>query len=84
MEGGEKRNRNEPSRPGQCRETKDGSTQTDCRIQGHGPRLSKVNLFTLLSLWMEMFPREEERRKKRTAARSVWGQASLKSGITAE
>uniref|UniRef100_A0A3B3BP12 Cytidine and dCMP deaminase domain-containing protein 1 n=2 Tax=Oryzias melastigma TaxID=30732 RepID=A0A3B3BP12_ORYME len=60
MEGGEKRNRNEPSRPGQCRETKDGSTQTDCRIQGHGPRLSKVNLFTLLSLWMEMFPREEE------------------------
>lgn len=34
MEGGEKRNRNEPSRPGQCRETKDGSTQTDCRIQG--------------------------------------------------
>uniref|UniRef100_A0A8C8GGW2 Cytidine and dCMP deaminase domain-containing protein 1 n=1 Tax=Oncorhynchus tshawytscha TaxID=74940 RepID=A0A8C8GGW2_ONCTS len=25
----------------------------------HGPRLSKVNLFTLLSLWMELFPKEE-------------------------
>ncbi|KAM7375071.1 hypothetical protein PAMA_014250 [Pampus argenteus] len=27
--------------------------------QGHGPRLSKVNLFTLLSLWLELFPREQ-------------------------
>lgn len=26
---------------------------------GHDPRLSKVNLFTLLSLWMELFPQEE-------------------------
>lgn len=26
---------------------------------GHGPRLSKVNLFTLLSLWLELFPQEE-------------------------
>uniref|UniRef100_A0A667XKY1 CMP/dCMP-type deaminase domain-containing protein n=1 Tax=Myripristis murdjan TaxID=586833 RepID=A0A667XKY1_9TELE len=26
--------------------------------KGHGPRLSKVNLFTLLSLWMELFPQE--------------------------
>uniref|UniRef100_A0A3P8S5N9 Cytidine and dCMP deaminase domain-containing protein 1 n=1 Tax=Amphiprion percula TaxID=161767 RepID=A0A3P8S5N9_AMPPE len=26
---------------------------------GPGPRLSKVNLFTLLSLWMELFPQEE-------------------------
>uniref|UniRef100_A0A672ZEJ2 Cytidine and dCMP deaminase domain-containing protein 1 n=1 Tax=Sphaeramia orbicularis TaxID=375764 RepID=A0A672ZEJ2_9TELE len=26
---------------------------------GHGPRLSKVNLFTLLSLWMELFPQEQ-------------------------
>lgn len=28
-------------------------------ITGHGPRLSKVNLFTLLSLWMELFPWEQ-------------------------
>lgn len=27
---------------------------------GPGPRLSKVNLFTLLSLWMELFPQEEQ------------------------
>lgn len=27
---------------------------------GHGPRLSKVNLFTLLSLWMELFPQERQ------------------------
>lgn len=26
---------------------------------GHGPRLSEVNLYTLLSLWMEIFPREK-------------------------
>ncbi|RXM31306.1 hypothetical protein EOD39_7124 [Acipenser ruthenus] len=32
------------------------STQTDHSMQGHSPRLSKVNLFTLLSLWMELFP----------------------------
>ncbi|XP_063068211.1 cytidine and dCMP deaminase domain-containing protein 1 isoform X2 [Engraulis encrasicolus] len=25
---------------------------------GHGPRLSKVNLYTLLSLWMELFPQK--------------------------
>ncbi|XP_075706180.1 cytidine and dCMP deaminase domain-containing protein 1 isoform X2 [Rhinoderma darwinii] len=30
-------------------------TQTDS-MQGQVPRLSKVNLFTLLSLWMEVFP----------------------------
>ncbi|XP_034407315.1 cytidine and dCMP deaminase domain-containing protein 1 isoform X2 [Cyclopterus lumpus] len=46
-----------PSEPG--RDTRDGSTQTDSRIQGFGPRLSKVNLFTLLSLWMELFPQEQ-------------------------
>lgn len=27
--------------------------------QGHGPRLSEVNLYTLLSLWMELFPQEQ-------------------------
>lgn len=34
MEGGEKQNRNEPSRSGPCRDMKDGSSQTDCRIRG--------------------------------------------------
>ncbi|TNN53867.1 Cytidine and dCMP deaminase domain-containing protein 1 [Liparis tanakae] len=63
MDTSEMRNRADagPSEPG--RDTRDGSTQTDSRIQGFGPRLSKVNLFTLLSLWMELFPqkqREEE------------------------
>ncbi|XP_068446780.1 cytidine and dCMP deaminase domain-containing protein 1 [Clinocottus analis] len=59
MEGSEMRNRADagPSEPG--RDTRDGSTQTDSRIQGFGPRLSKVNLFTLLSLWMELFPQEQ-------------------------
>ncbi|KAK1876855.1 Cytidine and dCMP deaminase domain containing protein 1 [Dissostichus eleginoides] len=59
MEGTEIRNRTDPdlSMPGQ--DTRESSTQTDCRLQGHGPRLSKVNLFTLLSLWMELFPQEQ-------------------------
>lgn len=26
---------------------------------GHHPRLSEANLFTLLSLWMELFPQEQ-------------------------
>ncbi|XP_054880979.1 cytidine and dCMP deaminase domain-containing protein 1 [Poeciliopsis prolifica] len=52
-------NRTEPVQTGPCRETKDSSSQTDSRIQGHDPRLSKVNLFTLLSLWMEIFPRDQ-------------------------
>ncbi|XP_064413833.1 cytidine and dCMP deaminase domain-containing protein 1 isoform X2 [Latimeria chalumnae] len=37
----------------------DASTQTDSK-QGQCPRLSKVNLFTLLSLWMELFPTKEQ------------------------
>ncbi|XP_073318810.1 cytidine and dCMP deaminase domain-containing protein 1 [Pagrus major] len=59
MEGGDTRNRADPGemRPG--RDTRDSSTQTDSKVQGHGPRLSKVNLFTLLSLWMELFPQEQ-------------------------
>ncbi|XP_028323613.1 cytidine and dCMP deaminase domain-containing protein 1 isoform X2 [Gouania willdenowi] len=44
--------------PGQWKPTRDKSSQTDSRLQGHGPRLSQVNLFTLLSLWMELFPQE--------------------------
>ncbi|KAI5090005.1 cytidine and dCMP deaminase domain-containing protein 1 [Silurus meridionalis] len=42
---------------------KESSTQTEGKVQGHGPRLSKVNLFTLLSLWMELFPRRESQRR---------------------
>ncbi|XP_045913265.1 cytidine and dCMP deaminase domain-containing protein 1 [Micropterus dolomieu] len=59
MEGSDIRNRADPgqSRPG--RDTRESSTQTDSRVQGHGFRLSKVNLFTLLSLWMELFPQEQ-------------------------
>ncbi|KAK2856817.1 hypothetical protein Q5P01_005552 [Channa striata] len=53
------RNRADPGQPGPGRVTKDSGTQTDSRIKGHGPRLSKVNLFTLLSLWMELFPQEQ-------------------------
>ncbi|XP_060050833.1 cytidine and dCMP deaminase domain-containing protein 1 isoform X3 [Erinaceus europaeus] len=38
------------------------STQTGS-MTGQIPRLSKVNLFTLLSLWMELFPAVEAQRK---------------------
>lgn len=58
MEGSDTRNRADPDQVRPGRDTRDSSTQSDCRLQGHGPRLSKVNLFTLLSLWMEMFPQE--------------------------
>ncbi|KAG5261652.1 hypothetical protein AALO_G00286820 [Alosa alosa] len=37
----------------------EASSQTDPKVQGHGPRLSKVNLYTLLSLWMELFPQKK-------------------------
>lgn len=39
------------------------STQTGS-MTGQIPRLSKVNLFTLLSLWMELFPAVEAQRQK--------------------
>uniref|UniRef100_A0A8D0UI69 Cytidine and dCMP deaminase domain-containing protein 1 n=2 Tax=Sus scrofa TaxID=9823 RepID=A0A8D0UI69_PIG len=39
------------------------STQTGS-MTGEIPRLSKVNLFTLLSLWMELFPVVETQRQK--------------------
>ncbi|KAM4860218.1 cytidine and dCMP deaminase domain-containing protein 1 isoform 1-T1 [Thomomys bottae] len=39
------------------------STQTGS-MTGQTPRLSKVNLFTLLSLWMELFPGVEGQREK--------------------
>ncbi|XP_061155037.1 cytidine and dCMP deaminase domain-containing protein 1 [Syngnathus typhle] len=39
--------------------TRDSSSQTISVVQGHGPRLSKINLFSLLSLWLELFPQEQ-------------------------
>ncbi|XP_054648038.1 cytidine and dCMP deaminase domain-containing protein 1 isoform X2 [Dunckerocampus dactyliophorus] len=38
---------------------RDCSSQTISTLQGHGPRLSKINLFSLLSLWLELFPQEQ-------------------------
>ncbi|XP_078415572.1 cytidine and dCMP deaminase domain-containing protein 1 isoform X1 [Cetorhinus maximus] len=40
---------------------KETGTQTECNARGLSPRLSKVNLFTLLSLWMELFPNNEQK-----------------------
>ncbi|XP_044043768.1 cytidine and dCMP deaminase domain-containing protein 1 [Siniperca chuatsi] len=59
MEGSEIRNRADPGQSWPDRDTRDSSTQTDSRVQGHSSRLSKVNMFTLLSLWMELFPQEQ-------------------------
>ncbi|CAL8343364.1 unnamed protein product, partial [Gadus morhua 'NCC'] len=42
----------------EARRTQSRETQTDYRPQGQVPRLCQANLFTLLSLWMERFPRE--------------------------
>ncbi|XP_029458720.1 cytidine and dCMP deaminase domain-containing protein 1 [Rhinatrema bivittatum] len=44
--------------------SKAASTQTNS-MQGQTPRLSKVNLFTLLSLWMELFPPNEHQQLKK-------------------
>uniref|UniRef100_A0A3Q3J338 Cytidine and dCMP deaminase domain-containing protein 1 n=1 Tax=Monopterus albus TaxID=43700 RepID=A0A3Q3J338_MONAL len=55
MEESDLRNRADRGESVPDRDTRDSSTQTD----SHGPRLSKVNLFTLLSLWMELFPQEQ-------------------------
>nr|XP_020447738.1 cytidine and dCMP deaminase domain-containing protein 1 [Monopterus albus]XP_020447739.1 cytidine and dCMP deaminase domain-containing protein 1 [Monopterus albus]XP_020447741.1 cytidine and dCMP deaminase domain-containing protein 1 [Monopterus albus] len=59
MEESDLRNRADRGESVPDRDTRDSSTQTDSKVQGHGPRLSKVNLFTLLSLWMELFPQEQ-------------------------
>ncbi|TDG96233.1 hypothetical protein EPR50_G00237800 [Perca flavescens] len=61
MEESEIRSRADPGQSMPGGDTRDSMTQTESRIglQGHGPRLSKVNLFTLLSLWMEQFPQEQ-------------------------
>ncbi|XP_030636535.1 cytidine and dCMP deaminase domain-containing protein 1 [Chanos chanos] len=47
-----------------CNMTETSTQTSTVQVQGHGPRLSKVNLFTLLSLWMELFPRRESQQKK--------------------
>lgn len=71
MEGGDTRNRADPGqlRPG--RGTRDCSTQTDSKVQGHGPRLSEINLFTLLSLWMELFPQEQSEEDDHSQVRGM-------------
>ncbi|XP_077456154.1 cytidine and dCMP deaminase domain-containing protein 1 [Stigmatopora argus] len=37
----------------------ESSRETATLVRGHGPRLSKINLFNLLSLWLELFPQEQ-------------------------
>lgn len=59
MEGSETWDRADPGRSRPCQETRGSSSQTVSKVQGHGPRFSKVNMFTLLSLWMELFPPEQ-------------------------
>nr|XP_055060614.1 cytidine and dCMP deaminase domain-containing protein 1 [Misgurnus anguillicaudatus] len=44
----------------EVRYVKDVGVQTEAKVQDQFPRLSKDNLFTLLSLWMELFPKKEE------------------------
>lgn len=59
MDGGDASSRAESGEPKPAGgTTRDSGTQTDSKVQGHGPRLSEANLFTLLSLWMELFPQE--------------------------
>ncbi|KAI3366293.1 hypothetical protein L3Q82_009763, partial [Scortum barcoo] len=38
---------------------------------GHEPRLSKLNLFTLLSLWMELFPQQQPEEDNHTQIRGI-------------
>ncbi|XP_072253947.1 cytidine and dCMP deaminase domain-containing protein 1 isoform X2 [Leuresthes tenuis] len=71
MENSDKWDRTGPGQSRPCKETRDSSTQTDSKIQGHGPRLSKVNLFTLLSLWMELFPQENHEEDDNSQIRAV-------------
>ncbi|KAM9835890.1 cytidine and dCMP deaminase domain-containing protein 1 [Aulostomus maculatus] len=59
MEGSEIKDLSDPGRSEPGRDKRESSTQTSSRLGGHGPRLSKVNLFTLLSLWLELFPHEQ-------------------------
>ncbi|XP_007251388.2 cytidine and dCMP deaminase domain-containing protein 1 [Astyanax mexicanus] len=58
----------QPQRGGVTGGVRGISTQTDSRVQGPGPRLSKVNLFTLLSLWMELFPKKKSQEQDNGSA----------------
>ncbi|XP_072301711.1 cytidine and dCMP deaminase domain-containing protein 1 [Eucyclogobius newberryi] len=58
-ESGLSRARPDRARPDRAGTARDRGVQTDSRGQGQAPRLSKGNLFTLLSLWMELFPQEQ-------------------------
>lgn len=40
-------------------------------MSGQMPRLSKVNLFTLFSLWMELFPSAEQQKKSQVKCLSL-------------
>ncbi|XP_075950571.1 cytidine and dCMP deaminase domain-containing protein 1 [Anarhichas minor] len=71
MEGSEMRNRADPGQSTPGRDTRDSSAQTDSRLQGPGPRLSEVNLFTLLSLWMELFPQEQSEEEDHSEIRGT-------------
>ncbi|XP_005171045.1 cytidine and dCMP deaminase domain-containing protein 1 isoform X2 [Danio rerio] len=51
-----------------ARNVRETGVQTDAKVQGQGPRLSKANLFTLLSLWMELFPKREACQQENDAA----------------
>ncbi|CAN9498184.1 unnamed protein product [Ophioblennius macclurei] len=62
------------SAPGQSRphpETRDHNSRTDSRGRGHGLRLSKENLFTLLSLWMELFPQDQSEEDENNKIRGL-------------
>ncbi|XP_067848692.1 cytidine and dCMP deaminase domain-containing protein 1 [Heptranchias perlo] len=54
-----------PARSSEDGERVERGAQTDCNARGLSPRLSKVNLFTLLSLWMELFPNNDQKTTQR-------------------
>ncbi|XP_051869988.1 cytidine and dCMP deaminase domain-containing protein 1 [Pristis pectinata] len=51
----------EPAHVNEAEERQERGVQTECNARGLSPRLSKVNLFTLLSLWMELFPNNKQK-----------------------
>ncbi|XP_072116885.1 cytidine and dCMP deaminase domain-containing protein 1 isoform X5 [Mobula birostris] len=51
----------EPARTKEAGERQERGVQTECNPRGLSPRLSEVNLFTLLSLWMELFPNDKQK-----------------------
>ncbi|XP_061106698.1 cytidine and dCMP deaminase domain-containing protein 1-like [Conger conger] len=57
-----KRNRDESPIGPDCKFTETGP-------KGHELRLSRVNLFTLLSLWMELFPRNKPKNAEQSTGR---------------